>query len=194
MVGVDRMIIAVSGTHGTGKSEVARALAAMLKYAYIDVNEFAGRAGLIKGVDRARGAKIVDTDGLGRVEFPENSVLDSHVAHFAKADVYVVLRTNPEVLRLRLEKKKWDKRKITENVEAELIGVCSVEARELWENVLDIDTSRLTPQKTAKIVRNLLARNSLRNDAIDWLAAGYEPELTSKRLYGPGGPGRRRRL
>ncbi|MBI4017826.1 MAG: adenylate kinase family protein [Candidatus Aenigmarchaeota archaeon] len=169
------MIIAISGTPGTGKTEVAKALAALMAYAYVSINDFAEKGALVKGVDRARNAKIIDTDALEKVRFADNSVLDGHVSHFATADVYVILRTNPDVLRKRLGQKGWNKRKIDENVEAEAIGVCSVEARELWDNVMDIDTSALIPAKAARLIYNWLKRKRFANDPIDWTMKGYEP-------------------
>ncbi|QQG39400.1 MAG: adenylate kinase family protein [Candidatus Aenigmatarchaeota archaeon] len=169
------MIIAVSGTPGTGKTEVARLLAALLDYSYIDLNELCEHAGLISGVDRARDAKLVDTNKLKTLHVSDNAVVDGHLAHYLKADVYVILRANPDVVRQRMEQRGWNPKKVGENVEAELIGVCSVEARELWDNVMDVDTSTLMPQKAARMIYNWIMRKRFANDPIDWTLKGYEP-------------------
>ena|SRR3989338_3819630 len=181
------MIIAISGTPGTGKTEIAKALAAALGYNYVSLNDFCEKAGLITGTAPARGSKIIDTDALEKVKFPADAVLDGHVAHFATADLYIVLRTNPDILRVRLKQRGWLKKKVDENVEAELLGVCSVEAREFWDNVMDLDTSKLTVEDALKIIQRWVRKGMKTTEPVDWIEMGYEPmpprgNKTKKRL------------
>ena len=58
------MIIAISGTPGTGKTEIAKALAAALGYNYVSLNDFCEKAGLITGTDPARGSPKTGTHTL----------------------------------------------------------------------------------------------------------------------------------
>ena len=160
------MIISVTGTPGTGKTKVAKELALLFSYTYLELNKLAEK--LVTGIDRERGSKIVDTERLGKLEIPDNSVVDGHLSQFLQADVIVVLRTRPDVLKERISKRSWRKEKIRENVEAEILGVCSSEAIETGAKVLEVDTSEKEPVDIAKDIKALIDNNKVTED-IDWL-------------------------
>jgi adenylate kinase len=148
------MIIALTGTPGTGKSTVARLLDA--GFTVIDLNA------LIKdrynlGADQERGSLIADLDGLiAHMEKLEGDyVIEGHVSHYLPADVVVVLRVAPRVLRERLAKRGWSKSKIDENAEAEALDVILVEALELNDRVCEIDGTNMTPEQIACAVREI---------------------------------------
>jgi adenylate kinase len=148
------MIIALTGTPGTGKSAVARLVDA--GFSVIDINA------LIKeryklGTDQERGSLIADLDGLAEYveKLKGDLILEGHVAHFLPADAVVILRAAPRVLRERLAERGWNKAKIDENVEAEALDVILIEALEMNDNVYEIDTTCLTPEQTAEAVREI---------------------------------------
>ena len=60
-----------------------------------------------------------------------------------------------------MEKKGWDKRKIEENVQAEIMEICLDEARVLKRNVIEIDTTKEVPDKIAKKVISFLKQYNL---------------------------------
>ena len=162
------MIIAVTGTPGTGKTEVAKELASLFSYKYVDLNKLVEEKGLVTGMDRERNSKIVDTEKIGELEIEDNSVVDGHFSHFLDADVIVVLRTRPDVLKERLSRKGWPQRKIQENVEAEILGVCAFEAYETGQRVLEIDTSKRDAREVAKNIKKVIDNNK-DTKQIDWL-------------------------
>ncbi len=162
------MIIAVTGTPGTGKTEVAKELARMFGYTYLDLNKLAEEKKLIVGLDKKRGSKIVDTEGLKELFIPDKYVVDGHLSHYVQADVIVVLRTRPDLLRKRLLQRGWPDEKAGENMEAEILGVCSSEAFNTGERVLEVDTSDCTPKEAAKTIKDLIDNNKETED-IDWL-------------------------
>ncbi|HEY3274878.1 MAG TPA: adenylate kinase family protein [Methanocella sp.] len=149
------MIIALTGTPGTGKSTVARIIDA--GFNVIDLNA------LIKdrynfGADPERGGSLLaDLDGLtAHVENLEGDyVIEGHVSHFLPVDIVVVLRAAPRVLRDRLAGRGWSKAKIDENVEAEALDVILVEALELNDRVYEIDGTCMTPEQMAGAVREI---------------------------------------
>ncbi|UCG95393.1 MAG: adenylate kinase family protein [archaeon] len=169
------MIIAVTGTPGTGKTGVARELARLYGYKYVNLNRTAEKEGLVTGVDPERHSKIIDTDRLGELLVPDDSVVDGHLSHFVLADIIVVLRTRPDILERRLKKRKWSRKKIGENLEAEILGTCSSEAFESGEKVLEFDTSKGSGKKAAKTIKGLIDNNEDTED-IDWLEK-YEKML-----------------
>src|SRR3989338_5530091 len=61
------MIICVSGTPGTGKTVVAKALASKLKGTYVDVKQIIKQHKLGNRMDKKRNAAIIDTKKLSRI-------------------------------------------------------------------------------------------------------------------------------
>ena len=162
------MIISVTGTPGTGKTAVAGELAGILSYEYVDLNSLASEKGMVIGRDKQRDSKIVDEEKLSLLEVKDNSVVDGHLSQYVKCDVIVVLRTRPDLLKERLSKRDWLPRKVKENVEAEILGVCSYEAFETGKRVIEFDTSEKDARRSAKIIKTLVLKNKP-SEEIDWL-------------------------
>lgn len=151
------MIIAVTGTPGTGKTSVSSKLAELLGYRYVDVNEFAERADVETEVDEERGTVAVDVDSLVDAlerEVGDDAVLDGHLSHHFPADLTVVLRCEPSELEGRLGEKGWDEDKIDENVEAEVLDLILQEAVEEREKVMEIETTGKDAEEVAEEVRS----------------------------------------
>ncbi len=155
------MIIAISGTPGTGKTEVAKRLTKVLGWMYVSLNELAEEEELYEGYDEERRCKIVDIEGLRReVKIlgysHKNMILDGHFSHDMPCDIVIVLRTDPKVLRKRLADRKYWQSKLKENVEAELMDVCKTEALENGMNVYEIDTTEAGPEETANRIEEII--------------------------------------
>ena len=72
-------------------------------------------------------------------------IIDSHLSHLLPPkiiDKVIVLRCDPTELERRLRKKGWSRKKIQENVEAEMIGLIAWEARK-HRKVLEIDSKEI---------------------------------------------------
>lgn len=161
------MIISLTGTPGTGKTSVGKKLAEFMDYGLVSVNDLAEKEWLIKGLDKGRETKVIDTDGLRAMDVEGNKIIEGHLSHFIPSDLIVVLRTNPEELRARLVKKGWGKEKIQENLEAEILGVCSSEARAENKNIIEVDTSGKRPEEVAKELKAMIT--SGKSEEIDWM-------------------------
>ncbi len=171
-------LVCISGTPGTGKTAVARILSGMLGYKLIDVNGFAGERGLVIGTDARRKSKIVDVKKLKKetARLKGNIILEGHLSHFAKCDICIVLRTNPEELKERLKKKGWGRENIVENVEAEILDVCLKEAvdEQGIKKVFEVDTSGKEPEDVALEIKGILEgknRGDHKPGKVDW--TGY---------------------
>ena len=68
----------------------------------------------------------------------------------------IVLRCDPEELEKRLKNKKWKKIKVQENVEAEMVGVISYEAKKLHKKVWEIDTTNKSVDQIVEEIVKLL--------------------------------------
>ena len=169
------MLVCISGTPGTGKSSVGRALAKLTGFNLIEANDFARSHSLITGRDKKRKSLIVDTDGLKQEssKLKGDYILTGHVSHFAKCGICIILRANPDVLEARLQKRRWNREKIAENVEAEILDVCLKEAVDECgkDNVFEIDTTGKRTKVAAAEALAIIRGNGRKNHApgkINW--------------------------
>lgn len=150
------MKIAITGVPGCGKTKIARLLTKRINYNLIDLNKLIKKKKLYEKYDKKLKTFIVDIKKMKKLKFDNDVVIESHLSHFLKnIDLVIVLRCNPKELKKRLRKKKWDKEKIRENFEAELIDLISIEARKYHKNVYDVDSTK-SPEKTVKEIRKIL--------------------------------------
>ena len=149
------MILAITGTPGTGKTSVCKALGLDC----IDLNSVVAEQSFYTGIDHKRGSLIADLDKLEEyVRHKEQKllVIEGHLAHLLNPEVAIVLRANPSVLTERLKQKGFPAQKIEENVEAETLDVILVEAVELCDVVYEVDTSEKRVEEVAALVREII--------------------------------------
>jgi adenylate kinase len=161
------MILLITGTPGTGKSTLSRLLADKLDGRLVDINQLVNEKKLYSGHEPEKGYKVVDMEAL-EVELQdivENNqdqavwiIVEGHLSHyFPRADLVVVLRTHPHVLKDRLEKRGWKNAKIMENLQAEALDICTWEAYHIHgEKVHEVETSRITPEEALDIIIGII--------------------------------------
>ena len=155
------MVIVITGTSGSGKTLVAKKIAKKFKLKYIDVNKLIKEERLYDYYDRKLKTYVVDVKKLNKylielIKKNKNIVLDSHLSHYLDkkyVDLCVVCKCDLKILKKRLEKRKYSKKKIRENLDSEIFDVCLVEALEKGHKVKVIDTS-----KGVKNIEELLKR------------------------------------
>lgn len=174
------MRIIITGVPGTGKSEIAELVAAMLRLKKIALAELVDKKMAAEIED---GEKVVDVKKLqkiveGHFIGKNNYVVEGHLACevVVPADYIFVLRTHPDVLRERLGKRRYAKKKMDENIEAELLDYCvqRVEQVYSWRPV-EIDTTKTTPQKAAEKIVLAVKYKKRVVDEVD-----YSEELRKK--------------
>jgi adenylate kinase len=143
------MIIAVSGTPGTGKTKVAKALAKALGYNYVDVKKLIEDKKLSLGYDRKRQCLVVDPKRVNKtlmeVIGKKDSVVDSHLSHYLPqkyVGLCIITTCKLGELERRLKKRGYSKSKVRENLDAEIFEVCRCEAAEVGHELLVIDTTK----------------------------------------------------
>ncbi len=162
------MMIGITGTPGTGKSTVGRALSAR-GYPVTEIADTTG--GYILERDEGRDTLVIDEERWA-AEFPHvEGFVVGHLAHLIPCDLVVVLRCEPPVLRERLRKRGYSDPKILENCEAEALDVILVETLESYskEKVLEIDTTAIGPATCADMIEQF-ARGEIPPSfgRIDW--------------------------
>lgn len=174
-----RLVIAVSGTPGTGKSIFARALAKRLNAQVIDLNALIRRKKIYR----------LDVDGTKVANLPKMRKEFVRAIHASRSPIVVegllahllpkkhlthiiVLRTRPRVLERRLRARGYSKAKIRDNIESEALSII------LWEavqahgmgKVYEIDMTKLRPDAAVKLFLGALdGKVSLRPGKLDWL-------------------------
>jgi len=142
-------IITLTGTPGTGKTEVARVMAKKLDCELLSINDLIENKELRYTIDKLRKTKVVDVKILQKLISKKTKnrsfIIEGHYSHFLKSDLTIILRCNPSELAKRLKKKGWNHAKIKENIESELIGVISAEASRN-KHAIEIDTSGKKPE------------------------------------------------
>ncbi|MBW2977458.1 adenylate kinase family protein [Candidatus Woesearchaeota archaeon] len=150
------MIIAVSGTPGTGKTTLAKKLMNKFNYPLLDVKKFIKEKKLAESYDKKRKSNIVDIKKLNKglikeiksiqkEHKPKGIIIDSHLSHFLPkkyVDLCVITKTDLKTLEKRLKKRRYNKEKIRENLDAEIFDICLNEAKENKHKVLVVDTTK----------------------------------------------------
>lgn len=137
-------VIIVTGSVGAGKTKFAKKLSKENKYKYINLTDFIKENKLTECYDKKRKTYDVDIKKLNKLlirlikDSKENLVIDGHLSHYLP-EKYVtlcyVLKTDQKRLKKRLEKRKYSKLKIKENLECEIFDVCLNEAKELGHKI-----------------------------------------------------------
>ena len=145
-----KRIISVTGTPGTGKTTLSKELAKALSYSYVDINKIIEKYNLSEGFDKEKQCRIVDTKKLSKALIrtikcaTKNLVIDGHLSHYLPlewVDLCIVTRCRLKELKKRLEGKGYNEPKVRENMDAEIMDVCRIDAKENGHKVLEVNTT-----------------------------------------------------
>jgi len=154
---LNKIIIAISGTPGTGKSTLAKKLSLLLKITRMDIDRYIMANKLYSGYDKLRKTKIVSETPLKRslsayIRQSETSlIIDSHLAHILPSSLItltIITSCKLKPLQQRLKKRRYNQLKIRENLDAEIFDTCYTEAVESGHRVLK--SIQLKLQKSKK--------------------------------------------
>ncbi len=176
-------VYVLAGTPGTGKKSVAAKLAEQCGVLVINLSSLALEHGMVIAYDHERDSYIINEEKI--VSFIEEHVsrlsgdivLTTHYPEILpKSIVHAVfiLRTHPLVLEERLLNRGWSRRKVDENVMAEILGVVAYNALDVFgeEKIYEIDTTTKYPEEVAEtICKAIRGEITLEPGVrIDWLS------------------------
>ncbi|MBS7288869.1 MAG: adenylate kinase family protein [Candidatus Freyarchaeota archaeon] len=179
---MELQLIVLSGTPGTGKTTIAHILSEATGIKWVSLGSLVKDKGLHVGVDVERGSLVADVDRLVSevwrlaCEAGGRLIIEGHYADVTPKDWVekaIVLRTHPRELWRRLAERGWSESKIRENVQAEILGVCTYEAIEAygWEFVYEVDTTSKSPSGSAREALEIISGGGerYRVGRINWL-------------------------
>ena len=144
-------MVGICGTPGTGKKTVAPKVAVLLDLpGAVSINSFAPKGAGEVDPKQLRGALLRSK--------PPRVVLFGHLLPYVlgrrEAALVAVLRCDPAVLRERLVARGYPPERVTENVEAELIGVLLYECVKKYGErlVREYDTTTARPDSIARAI------------------------------------------
>lgn len=149
----------VTGTPCTGKSVLANEIAERTGLNHINVGELAKQNNLFEGWDEQYNCHVLDEDRV--VDELEDqmceggNVVDYHGCDFFPErwfDIVFVLRTNNTILYKRLEQRGYSGKKLTDNVECEIMQTILEEARESYKTEI---VHELQSDTTEELENNL---------------------------------------
>lgn len=162
------MRIALTGTPGVGKSTVAGLLEEAGE-TVVDLTAWAKEHDAVADTD-SDGTVVIDTGRIDLDAFPEDCIIDSHMAHALAVDMVWLIRCDPRVLRGRLESRGYSESKVQENLEAEAMDLILQEALDGAAVVVQRDGTHRTPEELVAsfALSRTEALKSHDLDDVDW--------------------------
>jgi len=172
----------VIGTPGVGKTTVSQKLATILDASYINITEIVKKENLETCIDSDRETLIVDPENVFKKiqEILDNTkgiiVIDGHFVVYVvpknEVDLVFVLRRDPRELREVLQKRGYNDKKLWENITAEMLDVCLVDALSTYDSskVCELDVTGKSIEFVIEEMLFLLNnRRECKHGVIDWL-------------------------
>lgn len=172
-------VILVGGSPGTGKTRVAKILGSKMSMDAISLGQLAEESGCVSAEDKIRKTGIINEDCLVDVlddltsDKSKSMIIEGHYIDLVPSSAVkwvFILRTHPDELKKRLSERDYPVEKVNENVEAEIFGVCQMDALDSFgeARVFEIDTTGLSaPEAVGKI--ETIMKNGSSPIRIDWM-------------------------
>ncbi len=177
-----KRVVLITGTPCIGKTSTAKLLAQQLAAEYINLTDFAVTFGLTLEKDTERNSTIINEQAMQQrlaenlVESQRaNIVVDGHYAAAVVPPNLVtkvfVLRRNPKELKTFMEKCGFSPAKLIENLSAEILDSCLVEALQMQPGkVCELDvTGKTVEENVADILSFLDKDKSCFAGFVDWI-------------------------
>jgi adenylate kinase len=192
---MNKRVILITGTPCTGKTTTAKQLAAILDALYINLTDYAKTNHLTQGEDKQRKTIIINEEKM-RTKLAEtinaadkaDIIVDGHYASAVTPPELVtkvfVLRRNPKELKGFMEKCGFEGAKLWENLSAEILDVCLIEAVQMQQGkVCELDVTGKTVEAVVNEIMDVLEKDKkCFSGIVDWLGMLEKEGLTDQYL------------
>jgi adenylate kinase len=192
---MSKRVILITGTPCTGKTTTAKQLTAKLDALYINLTDYAKTYQLTQGEDKERKTIIIDEEKM-RTKLAQtinstdktNIVIDGHYAAAVTpaelATKVFVLRRNPKELKQFMEKCGFEGIKLWENLSAEILDVCLIEAMLTQaDKICELDVTGKTVEAVINEIMDVLEKGKkCYAGYVDWLGMLEREGLTDQYL------------
>ena len=188
------MLVSICGTPGVGKTTAASMLADH-GWEIIQEKDLISDLSLFDEIDMENGELIVEPDILRKgfrvwaEKLTADTVLEGHLSYLAPADLVLLMRIDPLVVRERLLKRDYSEDKITDNVEAEALGYIFFRCCEEEENaLLEKDWKEMGKGQALLLERDVtdLSPEAISEWFLEMIGAFRDKKLKMISLYRPG--------
>jgi adenylate kinase len=175
-------VILITGTPAVGKTTLAKKLAETLNAQYVNLTELAQNENLELEKDAERDTTVINEAKM-RLKLKQlitqtqsDIVIDGHYAAAVTPKAQVtnvfVLRRNPKELREFMKKRGYSQPKQDENLAAEILDVCLVEALQKQEKtkICELNATGKTVENTlSEVLAVLEGKTKCNVGCVDWL-------------------------
>ena len=190
-----KRVVLITGTPCVGKTTLAKQLANKLDALYINLTDYAKTHSLTLGEDKQRNTTIINeekmrsalTDTINQTQ-KANVIVDGHYATAVippNLSTHVfVLRRNPKELKEFMQKCNFPEAKLNENLSAEILDICLVEALQMHEGkVCELDVTGKSVEETVNEVLAVVdGGKRCYSGFVDWLGMLEREGLTDQYL------------
>jgi len=154
------MRLAISGTPGSGKTTLSKALGKKLGFKVLNEKDFAlkNRFGAFNDQDELEiPLGEFEKKANAYLEKNDNVILEGHTLCEMKLNVdkFIIITIDPDKLQLRLELRKYSEEKIMDNIFCEGIEYCKKHAKRNYESKLIIVESKEQEQMLSYLLTKL---------------------------------------
>lgn len=163
------MRIIVTGSPGTGKSTISKKLAADLNLELINIKKIVKAKKL---VDKKHEVDIkILAKNLKFLKHKKSFLVEGHLAceFFLPNDFVIVLRTHPTILEKRLKKRKYNYKKIQDNLLTEILDYCTQRVIQTYKKTpLELDTSKRSISNSITEIKKAIKQKKKKIDTVDY--------------------------
>ena len=169
------MSIVITGNPGVGKHTIGKKLAKEMNYQILDINKIIKESSLYEKKEGTLDVNIKKIKPIFKKKISKKSIIVGHLAPYiipkSKIKYAIVLRKNPHKLISIYKKRKYSKKKISDNVGSEILGIIAFETFKKFgkTKTYQIDTTSKSVSKIIKIINSIYKGKKV-NENVDWLS------------------------